>query len=112
MYSHISKGFTVGQTLLRRSLRNITGIVGIPFDLAVSALWSHGWADYWWNDANQMRYADNTLVRGLGRGICGYPGDIVGAIVGGLVGASLGAACYIPDIVLQGLCALNKKFIR
>jgi hypothetical protein len=107
MYSHISKGFTVGQTLMRRSLRNITSIVGLLFDFPMAACWNQGWSDYWLNNEHQMNYMDSTKVHGWGRCIAGYPGDLVGAAVGGLVGATLGLACYIPDIALQGVCALN-----
>lgn len=106
MYSHLLKGFTVGQTLTRRVFRNITSLVGLLIDaIFVANLYPGGYSQYW--QQASISYFDETRVAGYCRGLSGWAGDIIGYVIGSIAGVIIGFACYIPDIILRGICELN-----
>ncbi len=110
MYTHITKGFTIGQTLTRRILRTIIGIPGAIIDAGVAVLYpseSGQYADYW-NECG-LKYADGSNVNGVCRGVTGYVGDIAGAAIGGIVGSVVGGVCYIPDALGRTVCWVHDK---
>ncbi len=91
MYTHLVKGGTVGLTITRRLLRNITGIPGYVIDLILGGLWTN--EDY---RNSYTPYLDNVRTSPW-RGAFGYIGDIIGIVVGAISGAIIGAALYFPD---------------
>lgn len=109
MYSHIAKGFTVGEVFTRRLCRGIFGIPGTILDHFIAIFYSSNTGNYsaYW-DENGITYLDNTRV-GVLQGFTGYLGDLLGYLVGGIVGGAIGAALYFPDGVLKSICWAHDK---
>lgn len=109
MYTHLAKGFTVGQVLTRRLCRAITGAPGILIDafLAVFNCCSRtgNYLAYW--DETGMSYADGTAQSGIAQPLLGWIGDLAGALVGAIAGMGIGLACYFPDLILRGVAKLH-----
>jgi len=100
MYTHIAKGYTVGQTLTRRLFRNLTGIPGLLFDVIAGCFWNEGFARYW-QDC-RIPYNDGETATFF-RGLSGWIGEVVGYCLGGFVGALLGLVFFIPDFFISRL---------
>jgi hypothetical protein len=94
MYTHISKGLTLGQALTRRLFRNITGIPGYCIDVILSYLWFD--EGYW---RGRIYYFDG-VSESVFRGIFGWIGDIIGVFLGGLGGTLIGFTLFFPDRVI------------
>lgn len=105
MYSHLTKGGTVGQLLSRRLLRTLTGLPGLVFDGIIAAFWVPSYRNYW--DDASISYLDDTKV-GFFQGVFGYIGEITGYVAGWLVGATIGVAAYILDSTLWSLRAMQE----
>ena len=105
MYSHLTKGGTVGQLLSRRLLRTLTGIPGLVLDGIIAAFWIPSYRAYW--DDSPINYLDGAKV-GFFQGIFGYIGEITGYAAGWLVGATIGVAAYILDSALWSLRAMQQ----
>ncbi|MBA2650419.1 MAG: hypothetical protein H0U75_12655 [Legionella sp.] len=97
MYSHLIKGFSIGQLLTRRLLRRITSIPGVIIDACVAMFWAPHYSDYW---NNYTPYADNTRA-GVIEGIFGWVGEVVGIGLGGILGLVLGVVVYGIDSLLS-----------
>lgn len=109
MYTHISKGATIGAMLGRRLSRGITSIPGIFFDHIVACFYvskNGQYREYW--DENVIAYADDTKV-GYLEGITGWVGDIAGIVIGGTVGTLIGAVTYVPHSILTAICFLHDE---
>jgi hypothetical protein len=104
MLSNIVKGYTVGHTLGRRILRNITGLPGALLDFVVAIFWGRRYLSYW---NNTLPYADGTRA-GILRTIWGWPGDLLGAALGTAIGVSVGVVLYIPDGVMRTIAAIQR----
>lgn len=102
MYAYVLKGYTIGYTLTRRLLRNITSIPGMVLDAVfVAPFWFTHYLDYW-RDV-YAPYADGQRVNGFFRIILGWVGDLIGAVLGAVVGAIAGFALYIPDSIIRSI---------
>lgn len=103
MYSHLAKGFTLGERLTRRLLRNIIGFPGLILDVCIIAPLftpsSGKYTDFW--EINSVQYLDGSKVSGWAQIGLGYLGDLIGAAIGGVGGAILGSVLYIPDGILR-----------
>lgn len=102
MYTHISKGYTIGQTLTRRLLRTLTGIPGLLIDLVVAFLWTKGFSDYWQNA--RLPFNDDETTTYF-RCLTGWVGEVLGYFLGAFVGALTGMVLFIPDFFISRLCA-------
>lgn len=113
MYSHLAKGFTLGERLTRRLFRKIIGFPGLLIDVFFIApifrKQSGKYSDFWVH--NQAHYPDGSEVSGFAQVILGYVGDLTGAVVGGFIGSLLGFAFYIPDGILR-LVALGHDYVQ
>lgn len=99
MYTHIMKGYTVGQTLTRRLLRGLMSIPGLILDFISAILWSEGFIAYWKKMDWFMHYSDGTKVY-FWAGLTGWIGDIVGYLIGSVLGIAVGFALYFPNSLL------------
>jgi hypothetical protein len=97
MYSHIFKGYTVGQTLTRRVLRNLTGLPGILFDTIAAFFWKDGFSHYWQNARMPFNDDETTTIF---RGLFGWIGEVAGYFLGAFVGSVIGLICFIPDFFI------------
>lgn len=104
MYTHISKGFTVGQVITRRVFRTVTGVPGFMIDMIIALFWTSPKGTYlaYWEEAygRNWRYSDGSTGGGM-QLVTGSVGDWIGYLVGGLVGAVVGLAVYFPDVCLR-----------
>lgn len=110
MYSHITKGMTIGSQLTRRALRTITGIPGLAVD-AVAALFWHHYTDYF-NEAT-LPYEDSwdgeASKTSFCRAVTGWIGNIAGHIIGPIMGAAIGFVSYVPDAILSAAAWIHDK---
>jgi hypothetical protein len=98
MYTHISKGFTLGHVLTRRLLRFITSAPGAVIDLLAAVFWTPNYTSYW---ENYIPYGDGVKA-GIFEGLFGWIGEVAGYIVGGTAGAVIGFALFFPDGIIRG----------
>lgn len=109
MYTHISKGATIGAMLGRRLFRGITSTPGIFLDYFAACFYvskTGQYSAYW--DENFISYTDNTKVGPL-EGIIGWIGDIAGFAIGGIAGTLIGAATYFPHSILTAICFFHDE---
>jgi hypothetical protein len=98
MYSHIIKGYTVGQTVSRRIFRQTFSALFMlaGFFVIEAFIWAFWPNNNYWSQA-AVPCADGTRIRGIMRGALAWCFDLLGALVGAIVGPTIGFLCFFPD---------------
>lgn len=101
MYAFIAKGYSVGNIITRRLLRNLTSFPGFILDAAIIApFWWPHYQDFW-SGSRYLQYADGEKAFGLFCPLVGWLGDRVGYVMGALIGTLLGFTLSVPDCFLR-----------